>query len=290
MHRIAINEVSTFRWSFGEDVARYRVYGFGGIGLWRHKVSDFCEQTIAEQIRRHQLQVSSLQWAGGFTGNEGLTFSEAIEDAEAAIRLASIVHAGCLIVHAGGQAGHTRNHAHRLFTAALREIVPIARDYGVRLAIEPMERPLGRDFTFIHDVATALEICSEFAPHEVGIVFDLFHFGYDRTQRKVLSERPDRIALVQLADRKSLDVCPSRCPLGQGIIPIREWIQHFQNTGYRGLFEIELFGTEFYEVDPFHVLDESARLLSDVFTRGHLGRAAGALNITKDSLNATKQP
>ncbi len=281
MHRIAINEVSTFRWNFREDVARYRVYGFGGIGLWRHKVGDYCAQTIANELRLNQLQVSSVQWAGGFTGSDGLSFSEAIEDAESAIRLASIINAGCLIVHAGGQGGHTRNHAHRLFGAALREIVPIARDYGVRLAIEPMERPLGRDFTFIHEMGCALELCGAYEPHEVGIVFDLFHFGYDRTQKKLLERNIDRVALVQLADRKALDACVSRCRLGQGIVGLRDWIDYFQQCGYRGLFEVELFGTEFYEVDPYRVLDEVVQSLSDTFARIAGPAASGSLNTSK---------
>ena len=41
MLRLAMSEMTTFRWSFEEDVANYAAAGFQGIGVWKHKLEDF---------------------------------------------------------------------------------------------------------------------------------------------------------------------------------------------------------------------------------------------------------
>jgi sugar phosphate isomerase/epimerase len=257
MKRFSINEVSTFHWTFEEDVARYRTFGFGGIGLWRHKLSDYCDQTIAELVRRSGLAVSSVQWAGGFTGYDGLSFEEAIDDAESAIRLASILNAGCLIVHPGSLGGHTRSHSQRLLASALRKLVPVARDFGVRLALEPMPSNSSRDFTFLNSLETALSFCRDYSPQELGIVVDLFHLGSQASARSTIAEHFERVALVQLSDRSgsASAMGDSRCLLGRGTVRLPEWFAFFESRRYRGLYEVELYGTELYEVDPFDVLE-----------------------------------
>ena len=38
--RCAMSEVTTFDWTFEEDVAGYAEAGFGAIGLWQNKLTD----------------------------------------------------------------------------------------------------------------------------------------------------------------------------------------------------------------------------------------------------------
>ena len=89
MARISMNELTTYRWSFEEDVQQYAKAGFDAIAVWRHKLSDFGEEKGAELIAESGLKVSSLLWAGGFTGSDGRSHKESVEDAHDAIRLAA---------------------------------------------------------------------------------------------------------------------------------------------------------------------------------------------------------
>ncbi len=88
MPRLSMNEMTTYRWSFDEDVQHYRAAGIPAIGVWRRKLSDFGEQRGIELLKESGLAVSNLLWAGGFTGSEGHTFRESVDDAVEAIRLA----------------------------------------------------------------------------------------------------------------------------------------------------------------------------------------------------------
>ena len=60
MPRLSINEVTTYRWSFEEDVQNYRNAGIDGIAVWRQKLSDYGESKGAELLRESGLTVSSL--------------------------------------------------------------------------------------------------------------------------------------------------------------------------------------------------------------------------------------
>ena len=260
MDRISINEVSTFRWNFLEDIARYSTLGFGGIGVWRHKVSDFCDHTVGDAIRASRLKVSSLQWVGGFTGSDGLSFAEAIEDAVTAIRSASIMQAECLIVHPGSTNGHTHRHAIRLFNAALSELVPVAQDFGVRLALEPMHSASGGKFTFVDQIRSGLDLIERFPAKSLGIVLDLYYFGCQLATLADLTANMDRLALVQLADRRCVSNCePNRCLPGRGTIALGEWFQALEQADYRGFYEFELFGDDIASMDAFQLLDSLAK-------------------------------
>src|SRR5580692_4296145 len=128
MARLSMNEMTTYRWSFEEDVARYAAADIGAIGVWRQKLSDFGEDKGVELLAESGLEVSNLLWAGGFTGSDGRSVRDSIDDAAEAIRLAAELRAACLVVYSGSRHGHTHNHARRLVTDALAELLPLATE------------------------------------------------------------------------------------------------------------------------------------------------------------------
>ena len=71
MSLLSISELTTYRWSFEEDVRNYSAAGFRAIGVWRQKLSDFGEERGLALLHDSGLEVSSLLWAGGFTGSDG---------------------------------------------------------------------------------------------------------------------------------------------------------------------------------------------------------------------------
>ena len=102
---MSMNELSTYSWTFDEDVLRYAEAGYEAIGVWRSKLTDFGEDKGVELLREQQLKVSNLFWAGGFTGSDGRRYRESIEDAIEAIYLAEELAAECLVIYTGSRAG-----------------------------------------------------------------------------------------------------------------------------------------------------------------------------------------
>ena len=83
MPTLSMNEVTTFRWSLEEDVRHYVAAGYEGIGVWRRKLADHGEEQGVDLIAESGLRVTNLVWAGGFTGSDGRTLDESVQDARA---------------------------------------------------------------------------------------------------------------------------------------------------------------------------------------------------------------
>ena len=240
-----MNEVTTYRWSFEEDIRNYVDFGYQAIGVWRQKLSDFGEENGVDLLAESHLKVTGLFWAGGFTGSEGHSFDEALEDGLHAIRLAGALNANCLVMFTGARNNHTFRHAERLLRLALDEMLELAEASDVVLAIEPMHPACAADWTFLTDMETTLDLIQSYQTPHLKLVFDSFHFGHDLSLIANLREIVPHIGLVQLGDRNlehSID--QERCPLGSGILPLEKLLSELMGAGYTGDFDVELCGSE----------------------------------------------
>ena len=242
---LSLNETTTFRWSFEDDVAQYAAAGIQAIGIWRQKLSDCGQDRARELIRQHHLGVSHLFWAGGFTGSEGHSYRESVEDTAEALRTAAALGATCLVVCSGARAGHTFNHARRLVEGALKELVPLAEELGVVMALEPMHPGCAARCTFLNNLDDALGIIQAIDRPHVKLLLDTYHLGQDPDLVERIPQIASQIALVQLGDAK----CPpqgeqNRCRLGDGIVPLRKIVCALRSAGYDGFFDVELLGED----------------------------------------------
>jgi sugar phosphate isomerase/epimerase len=245
MARLAISELTTLHWSLEQDLKQYQAAGAQAIGVWRPKLADIGEDAGAALLAESGLAVSSLQWAGGFTGSDGRSHQDSLADARQAIRSAATIDAGCLILHSGARGSHTHNHARRLFRQALDKLLPLAEERGVMLAVEPMNGDCGGEFTFLNCFDETLELVASFDSRSLGIALDTYYWGHQPGFLQRLPNLAPRLALVQLGDaRQPPQSEPNRCQLGDGTIPLRQFVQQLVAAGYDGFFEIELMGEE----------------------------------------------
>jgi sugar phosphate isomerase/epimerase len=246
MARLSMNEMTTYRWSFEEDVHHYRAAGIAAIGVWRRKLSDFGEERGIELLKDSGLAVSNLMWAGGFTGSEGHTHRESIDDALETVRLAAEMKAGCLVVYSGARAGHTHNHSRRLLVSALKEMTSLAAEMSVVLALEPMHAACCGECTFLTSLDDALAVIDQVESPQLKLSFDTYHMAdqpglIDRAKQLAAA---GRIAIVHLADGNPPDEEQRRTLLGRGIVPPPEIVAALRSGGYDGDYDVELFGDD----------------------------------------------
>lgn len=260
MVRLGISELTTLRWSFEEDVAQYAAAGATAIGVWRQKLADVGLVHGIELLRDAGLAVSSLQWAGGFTGSDGRTHDDSVHDARQAIDTAAALHAGCLIVHSGARGAHTANHARRLFRQALKNLLPLAEERGVPLAIEPMHSDCGAEWTFLHCLDETLSLIEDLDSPALKIALDTYHWGHEPSLVSRLPDLSKHLALVQLGDgRQPPRGEPNRCPLGLGALPLRDIVAALTVAGFDGYYEVELMGEDIETGDYRELLEQSTR-------------------------------
>jgi sugar phosphate isomerase/epimerase len=260
MARLGISELTTLRWSFEEDVAEYAAAGAKAIGVWRQKLADYGDERGIRLIKQTGLSVSSLQWAGGFTGCEGRTHDESLHDARQAICLAESLSAGCLLIHSGARGVHTANHARRLLKQALDKLLPLAEERGVPLAIEPMHGDCGAAWTFLHCLDETLGLVNAYKSPALKLALDTYYWGHEPSLADRLPQLAPHLALVQLADsRQPPRGEPNRCRLGQGNVPLGEIVRTLGAAGYDGNYEVELMGEEIEAGDYRQLLAESVQ-------------------------------
>lgn len=275
MKRLSINEMTTFRWSFDEDVTHYAAAGVKAIGVWRQKLSDFGEEKAVELLNDVGMVVSNLLWTGGFTGHDGRNFREGVEDGLEAVRLAGMLQAQTLVVYSGPRNGHTLNHAKRLVRDALKELSPAADAAGVTLAIEPMDSQYASEWTFLNDVDQTFDLIAEANCPQVQLAFDSFHLGRNSELLQRMPELVSRIAIVHLGDSKEPPQREqNRCRLGDGDVPLRDWIDALVSAGYRGYFDVELMGEEIESFDYHELIRHSLETYAYLIGRHPLTAAA----------------
>jgi sugar phosphate isomerase/epimerase len=262
MNTTAISQLSTLRWSFEEDAQAYAARGFTGIGVYRPKLEDFGVDRAIELLAESSLRVTSLSWVGGYTGSDGRAFEEAVADSIGAVRDAANLRAETLIVLAGGRNNHIRNHARRTLCEALREVVAVAEDFGVRLSLEPIHPGCGEEWSFVNDLRSTLDIIDKVNSPQLGIVLDTYHVGMDEEVVRWLPEVIPHLHVVQLGDARHSPLGEmNRCLLGEGCVPLQTILETLADHGYQGPLEVELIGEDVEPLSYDELLDHTRDFL-----------------------------
>ncbi len=241
MNRVSINQMTTRNWWLEEDAIRYASFGFDTISVWRDKLSDYSVDYVTTLFSDLDLNVACVHWAGGFTGSDGKSYDEGIQDATEAIRQTAQLGSQNLIVHSGARGLHTGSHANRLFRSALKSLIPTAQDYGVQLLTSPIPSVTGKDWTILRDFEAASQLCDSLPVGGLGLVLNTFHWADEITE--IVSRRDyfRHVKMIQICDRV-VDGAANRALPGQGSLPIRNWMALFCRHEFCGQFEIEVFG------------------------------------------------
>ena len=182
------------------------------------------------------------------------------------MRTAAALNCRTLVVYSGPRAGHTHNHARRLFQTALTELAPLAVESDVTLAVEPMHPGCAAEWTFLTSLDETLGLLEKVAA-PVKIVLDTYHLGQDHGTFSRIAGMVPQIALVQLGDaRRPPNGEQNRCRLGDGVVPLVEIVAALKAGGYDGYYDVELLGEEIEPADYRSLLEhakEAFRTLVD---------------------------
>ncbi len=261
---LSMSQMTTCRWSFLEDVQRYRQAGFSALAAWRPKLVDFGEERSAELLQDSGLRVSSLNWAGGFTGANGYSFNEAVHDVRETIRTASRLGAPVVTIVSGAKLGHIQPHATRLLVEGLTATVDIAAEWGVTLALQPMHSLFRDEWTFLNSLDLTEEILAQIDHPHLGIAFGTYHLWQEPDLLARLPALVPRIAVVQISDWRDNPRCDNdRLPPGSGSIPLAPIVGTLEEHGYAGDYEVDVWSTDLWKTDERLLL---RRACGDVVT------------------------
>ncbi len=246
--RIAVSQLTTLRWSLPEAIDGFRRGGIPAIGVSFNRLCERGIEAAIEEMQQSGLLVSSVGWIGGFTGAESGTWEEAVQQARLVLWTAGQLRAQSVTVITGPRLTHIRSHLQRIVSDALIELAPLAAEYGVRLALQPMHPVCRHEWTFLTSLDETLQILDRVNHPFVGMAFSPYHLSHETDLVERIPSIASRIACVQLSDwhRSPRDDNDRALP-GDGILPLSEIVSALEQAGYRGLYEIDPWSRDLWK-------------------------------------------
>lgn len=246
LSRLAVNQITTRKWSVQQEVSELRAARIPAIGLWAPKLDD--EHGNVQLLRSSKLAISSLSWIDGLTSGEWERPSDSIRRGSEMICLAARMNAEFVNVVSGTTGGHIRSNAKRLLVDALRALADEAARWNAQLSLQPMHRVCKRQWTFLHSIEETMDVIAAVDRPRLGITCSTFHLSRSRSLCRRIREFASWIRLVQLCDgpRRPRHVYHRAIP-GEGELPLAEIVETLEEAGYRGRYEVEVMSPEVWE-------------------------------------------
>jgi len=227
-------QAATFRGDLDANLACIASLGYDGVELAIRdpKLIDLDE--LERLIRRHKLVVPAIG-TGQAWGEEGLSFTDpdpsvrraAIERVKSHVPVAARFNAVIIIGLVRGivKPGVDYVQAMDWLIEALRECSLAAEPFGIRLALEPINR---YETTLINNAAQGLELIGRVAARNFGLLLDTFHMNIEEPSiEDSIRQAGDHIFHFHVADS-------NRWYPGGGHLDFRSILTALFATGYTG--------------------------------------------------------
>lgn len=233
------------QWDLREAIEGCARHGVRGISPWRDQIHEIGLQKAAKQIRDAGLHVTGVCRGGMFPVADPANKQSVIDDNIQAIEEAATLNADCLVLVVGGLPGASKDlaGAQQQVEDALEELLPLAREAGVPLAIEPLHPMYAADRACVNTLGHANDICEKLGDG-LGVAVDVYHVWWDPQLRQQIERAgKKRLLAFHVCDWlvPTEDLLLDRGMMGDGVIDlelIRGWVE---GAGYEGFYEVEIF-------------------------------------------------
>ncbi|HYG44017.1 MAG TPA: sugar phosphate isomerase/epimerase family protein [Bordetella sp.] len=256
LQRLAINQITTPRWSLAEAVQGYARQGVGGIGIWRDKLAECGLRQARRLLHDSGLQVPTLCKAGDLAMLDAQGPHAALDDCRRAIDEAAEIGAATVVFVGGGMGTHPSLCAARgRLHDVLQDACAHAAQAGVSLGIEPFHPMHAAERGCVNTLGQAHRLRDALGP-AASVVLDVFHCWWDpELDRYLAPSYLPSVSTVQLCDWRVPTRHPvtDRAMIGDGAADVAGMVHRLEANGYRGPYEIEIFSTDWWARDPTDV-------------------------------------
>jgi sugar phosphate isomerase/epimerase len=236
--RLSVNALSSFTWSFDQDLELWRELDARWAGLLISKIADDIPGKL-ERLADAGVRPSTVV-CGGFDLARPSTWDQHHALLQKVVDGVAGVGGGTAYLTPGRTTGAAWGEVLEVFAEAVAPSVAHARARGVRLAFEPSLRT---DASFVNTLRDAVDVAERTG---LGVIVDFGNCWMERDLAQVLQRAAPHIALVQICDMIiGAPGRPSpggRVQLGDGELPLKRLMAEVLATGYAGPFDLEVLG------------------------------------------------
>lgn len=240
-HRLSVDAMCTFPWSFEQDLALWSDLGVRHAGLLYSKLEDDpdgkMERLTAAGIRASTVITGCFDLAAPESWDQTRTEQRRVLDLVAR-------HGGHSVYFTPGRTvAASWNDDLDRFSDAVSATVTHAREVGVIAAIEPSLRT---SVSFVNTFRDAIDVAERTG---IGLIADFGNMWMERDFREVIARAMPHVALVQIGDvvigAPGRPAPGGRVHIGEGELPLMRMMRDVLDGGYQGVFDLEVVLSDF---------------------------------------------
>ena len=257
--KLALNGATTMHADLLTDIQAASRAGFGLIEIWAAKLREYLKTNSTADLRsilsENNLEPYSINSIEHITFRTEEDHKKIREECRELSKIAEEIGCPYVVVVPGKlPSDPTEERIIDESVEVLNELADIAEPYGVSLAFEF----LGQTDCSVQTLDLAKKIVDQVNRSNIGLVLDTFHFYAGNSSFEAIEKLdPRKLFIFHINDAEDLPkealTDAHRLYPGQGILPIREIKQRFDQIGYDRMASIEIFRPEYWDQDPFEV-------------------------------------
>jgi sugar phosphate isomerase/epimerase len=277
MNRKALHTKTIWKSNLLSDIRIAKEAGFAAVEMVATKVFDFLDSgnpvdSVNEALKKHDIRMISINDIANVERSDDLSIEAMLAETERLAGFAKAVGCDCIqLVPLCALARRPWEEVRQLTARNIRRIADTGARFGVKFQLESVA------WSPIHSLRQSLELVSEVERDNFGIVVDFWHLWYGGETRPEELARLDRdlIYNIHFCDGKR-NLPGTECDetelrghyAGEGDIPLSEWVEAVQATGYQGWWSYELISRRHWQMDVQEVAERTSRLMDRyVFAR-----------------------
>ena len=259
LSKLCIHTITTRDWRLETAVEKYLERGIKGISVWRNYIESKDLKKVRSLFEDNQMHVASLVRGGFFTGLIQSERDKKVEENKIAIEEAASIGAEMVVLVCGATPGQTLQVSRNQIRDGIEQILPLAENLNIKLAIEPLHPMYADTRSAINTMNQANTIAESFKSEYVGVAVDVYHVWWDENLREevIRCGSQNNLFAFHLCDWRNptRDMLNDRTIMGEGVIQIQKMINLVKEAGFNGYNEVEIFSEQHWLEDQDAFLD-----------------------------------
>ncbi|PAW11493.1 sugar phosphate isomerase/epimerase [Vibrio sp. V1B] len=261
--RFALHGMCSLHCNILSDVRLAKETGYQGLEihtekLWRYIQAGFTAEQLKQRMDEFGIVPTAIDIIGAVEVTDKASQRQLFQDSETLCRFAQAVGAPTIQLNAfEALNGLTKEQNIELTAQNIRQITDIGKSYGIRFQYE------GAAWTPIAKLEDYFRLYDAVGRDNFGFVLDTWHLWACRgaTLEQVANIDAELIYNVHLSDGKRPapgEAWPDERALrgyllGQGEVPLKEWVDAIRQTGYDGFYSGEFLNDQLWEGDYYDI-------------------------------------
>jgi sugar phosphate isomerase/epimerase len=263
--RYALHGMCSLHNNIVSDIRLAKETGYQGLEihtdkLWRYIHAGFTSQDLKARLEKGDITPTAIDIIGSVEASDKATQQKVFKEVEILCAFAQDIGAPTIQLNAFEALNGLSVEDNIKITAQnIQHIADIGKEYGIRFQYE------GAAWTPIAKLSDYFRLYDAVGRDNFGFVLDTWHFWASRGASPEDMAKIDKSLIynVHLSDGKRpasgqpwVDEKELRgYILGEGDIPLQEWVEAIKSTGYDGFYSGEFLNDQLWESDHYDIAE-----------------------------------